>query len=72
MLMSVSGYSINLSAMSVHTGKRLAMALFLSPARRCLVEDAPVYYPFGGKLSRDALQNYYGPQKEIDVRLFWL
>lgn len=48
------------------------MTLFLSPARRCLTENDPVYHPFGGKLSRDALKDYSGPQRDIKVRLVLL
>ncbi len=43
------------------------MTVLLSPARRCLDENAPMYYPFGSKLSRNALLKYKGQEKTIKV-----
>ncbi len=46
----------------------LQMAMFISPARRRLVESFPCYFPFGGKQTRNVLKDFKGSQqKEIKV-----
>lgn len=42
----------------------------ISPARRCLVENAQFYFPFGEKLTRNVLKDYKGCQKNLKVGLF--
>ena len=48
------------------------MDVFISPAREHLEEIAPVYYPFGGEVSRDALNDFNGPQKKIKVKYYYI
>lgn len=46
------------------------MFSFISPSRRSYVENGPIYYPFGGKLSRNVLKDYKGPQnREIKAKI---
>lgn len=46
------------------------MEIFISPARRRMVENNPLYFPFGGKQSRNILRDFKGPQsKQIQVTI---
>jgi hypothetical protein len=44
------------------------MEIFISPARRRMVENNPLYFPFGGKQSRNILRDFKGSMsKQIRV-----
>ena len=44
------------------------MDVFISPARRRLVESFPCYFPFGRKHPQNALKDYRGSQaKDLKV-----
>lgn len=46
------------------------MEIFISPARRRMVENNPLYFPFGDKQSRNILRDFKGPQsKQIQVTI---
>ncbi len=49
------------------------MTKFISPARRCLEESYPLFFPFGAKQSRNALKDFKGIQrKKIKVKISML
>ena len=43
------------------------MAGIMSLSRTRLVNKCPLYYPFGGKIARNVLQDYKGAKKEVKV-----
>ena len=50
---------------------RLKREMFISPARRRLVENTPLYFPFGGKQTRNILRDFKGSHSQ-QIQVNWI
>lgn len=47
------------------------MEMFISPARRRMVENTPLYFPFGGKQTRNILRDFKGSHSQ-QIQVNWI